>query len=403
MFPVVGEVVIRTNGGTLFVDAASDTVNHYGKATTVNIEAVADHSYYENGIVSGILSVKKGHVVVNENKKAETACANILITGADVQLEVKDSSPILIDFGIELTDETSINGVKGTDTNFDKVSEITTEGELNAATKTNKFYKLGNNIVLTNNCVVKGNVTIDLNGFEIADNNDDSYQSLFVVYGGAHLTINDSSKEQTGKITGGNDWHCVVILLTSCIDPNNSDASMAARATINGGTLYSKDWFTIAGNGTRHNTEITVNGGKLISDGEATAIYQPQNGILTINGGYFEGAETAIEIRSGNLTINGGKFVSTASKFESVGNGSGTTCKGTAIAIAQHTTKLPITVVINGGVFEGPYHISMVDAQSNKTSDVFVAIYGGTFDDDKVQNQSDGKWTLYNYRDYLEK
>lgn len=56
-------VVIRTYGGTLKVDAATDSVNHYGTAGSVIIENVAGNSYHEFGNVD-ILTVKNGRVVV---------------------------------------------------------------------------------------------------------------------------------------------------------------------------------------------------------------------------------------------------------------------------------------------------------------------------------------------------
>ena len=55
--------IIRTNGGTLTVNAPAGTINHYGLASVVDVQAVAPTSYYENGIVS-IAKLKTGRVVV---------------------------------------------------------------------------------------------------------------------------------------------------------------------------------------------------------------------------------------------------------------------------------------------------------------------------------------------------
>ena len=58
------EVAINTNGGKLIVDAATDTVNHYGKADSVLIKAVdSTHCYNEYGSVDYI-EVNKGKVVI---------------------------------------------------------------------------------------------------------------------------------------------------------------------------------------------------------------------------------------------------------------------------------------------------------------------------------------------------
>ena len=55
------DVVIRTNGGTLTVNAPSDTVKHYGEADKVDVQAIFSASYHENGTVK-LIAVKEGHV-----------------------------------------------------------------------------------------------------------------------------------------------------------------------------------------------------------------------------------------------------------------------------------------------------------------------------------------------------
>ena len=58
------DVVIRTNGGTLTVDAASDTIKHFGSSDKVVIAAVASHSFHEYGIVRGNIELANGRVVM---------------------------------------------------------------------------------------------------------------------------------------------------------------------------------------------------------------------------------------------------------------------------------------------------------------------------------------------------
>ena len=57
------DVVIRTNGGTLVVNAPSDHVEHYGLAKVVEVKAVSPTTYVEHGIV-GKLNVTTGQKVV---------------------------------------------------------------------------------------------------------------------------------------------------------------------------------------------------------------------------------------------------------------------------------------------------------------------------------------------------
>ena len=67
-------VDIRTNGGNLTVNAATDEVNHYDNLNTLNVEAVASNSYHEYGSV-GFVSVISGRVEVKEGAKVVTVYA----------------------------------------------------------------------------------------------------------------------------------------------------------------------------------------------------------------------------------------------------------------------------------------------------------------------------------------
>lgn len=58
------EVVIRTNGGKLTVNAPADTVKHYGNLSIADIQAVDDSCYYEHGIV-GTLSIRSGAAIID--------------------------------------------------------------------------------------------------------------------------------------------------------------------------------------------------------------------------------------------------------------------------------------------------------------------------------------------------
>ena len=69
------EVVIRTNGGTLEVNANEDTVKHYGNALSVNVKAIADNSYHVYGKV-GFIQVVSGRVVVESSAKIVTVYAS---------------------------------------------------------------------------------------------------------------------------------------------------------------------------------------------------------------------------------------------------------------------------------------------------------------------------------------
>ena len=74
---------------------------------------------------------------------------------------------------------------------------------------------------------------------------------------GGALTIEDSSEGKTGKIDAGTKAYAAVTLTQK-----GDDDSKVAALTLNGGTL-SGFYYGIAGNGSRHGTAITINGGAL--------------------------------------------------------------------------------------------------------------------------------------------
>ena len=69
-------VTIRTNGGTLAVNAPGATVNHYGKADKITITAVAGKSYHEYGEVLGNIELANGRVVMETGSKAAAVKVN---------------------------------------------------------------------------------------------------------------------------------------------------------------------------------------------------------------------------------------------------------------------------------------------------------------------------------------
>ena len=151
--------------------------------------------------------------------------------------------------------------------------------------------------------------------------------------------------------------------------------------TIYEGVTIDTTGYAISGNGNRHGTSITINGGQINSD--TTAIYNPQNGSLEINGGTIIGESTGIEIRAGSLTMNDGTVIGMGSETVSTPNGDGVTTSGAGIAIVQHTTKLPIEVNIIGGTVQGATALYENNTQSNAPEDIQkieIAVSGGTFE-----------------------
>ena len=252
-------------------------------------------------------------------------------------------------------DEATYTNSKG-----NKVTGTLAEAVENA--KENTTITLNRGVALSAPVDVDKQVTLDLNGHQITEAAESGYSAdyLVSVKRGGDLTIKDSSSGKTGAITS-NTIPCGVKMTILGED----DDGTAAKLTVDGGTIQGET-YGIAGNGTRHNTEITINDGiiKTASD-NGTGIYHPQDGSLTVNGGSITG-NTGIEIRSGSLTVTGGT-ISGGTGGPTVGdNGDGTTTSNTGIAIAQHTTKKPITVNITGGTISGGAAVYESNPQNNQ-------------------------------------
>ena len=190
---------------------------------------------------------------------------------------------------------------------------------------------------------------------------------------GAGLTISGA-----GTVEGINNVYSAVV-----VSINGDDDTKAAKLTVTGNVTLKGNYYGVVGNGQRHNTEITVNGGTIKGTytNDNLGIYHPQAGKLTITGGTIEGYSSAVEVRGGTVNISGGSLTATATTFSCTKNGSGNTTVGAALAIAQHNTRKPISVTIDGGTFTGYKAISVEDPEDGDPQNVNVVINGGTFSD----------------------
>ena len=115
---------------------------------------------------------------------------------------------------------------------------------------------------------------------------------------------------------------------------------------------------------------------------EGTGMYLAGYANTTITGGSITGGNTGIEIRAGELTVDGATVVGNGVPTEVTPNGNGSTTDGAGIAVAQHTTKLPIKVTINSGDISGYSALYQSNPQKNDAESVkkvSVAVNGGTF------------------------
>lgn len=259
----------------------------------------------------------------------------------------------------------------------DGVFTITDEATFDQCLKTESVCRLMADMTLSNAKDVTTDLVIDLNGYAlVADPSFQLKSGLISVGRGGKLTINDS--KGTGKISTGPDgnvWAAIMML-------RNGTGSELAELVINGGTIEGY-YYGVVGNGNNHNTKITINGGTIqgLNTEDSAGIYQPQRGELIIQNGTIIGG-TGIEIRSGDLTIQNGTIKAIASNFVKMVNGNGTTTNGVGVAVAQHTTKNPIHVLISGGTVSGQYAFYEWNPHNNNQdalNQISLAISGGDF------------------------
>ncbi|MBP3465815.1 MAG: hypothetical protein J6J90_06700 [Angelakisella sp.] len=256
---------------------------------------------------------------------------------------------------------------------------------------------LKDNVVLTDSAKINYSdgvqaTTLDLNGHSI------SSSATWTLLVKGTLEIIDSSEAKTGKVVctgvggiamwilGGAD----VTLTSGAFEGTDYGivvGGVNAKFTMNGGSATSNNGAGISGNGsvsgdgtpTYGPTTININAG-VITGGDA-GIYHPQVGTLNVTGGKIEG-KTGIEMRAGDLKVSGNPTITATAPTVTVNaNGSGNTTEGAAIAIAQHTTKKPIKVDINGGTLSGAAAINESNPQNNDATDtdkISINVSGGS-------------------------
>ena len=245
----------------------------------------------------------------------------------------------------------------------------------------NGVIKLDKDVVLSTSADIEGNVVLDLNGHSITASDswpsDDIHDYLIGVKRGATLTIRDSGNN--GIINAAEPSKDGLIVAVKLTTKGEGETGNTAALLVEDGTITGTE-YAISGNGTRHGTSVVINGGNIIAT-TGTGIYNPQDGALTVNGGSVTGYNSAIELRSGELTITGGSFTAKAPSYGVAASGSGTTVTGAAVAIYQHTTKLPITVSISGGTFTGAYAFSETNVQNGSATEnvTITGISNGAF------------------------
>lgn len=249
-------------------------------------------------------------------------------------------------------------------------------------------------------------IVLDMNGHSIKGANAD-YKNICVSSG--KLTLMDSKENSTGKIyaetpyqEGIYDKPLVEVINggefvmesghISSVPAGNHQFVIGAyydsKVIINGGTIES-GWYAINGSNDEYqNTNITINGGTLVST-SSYAISHPQSGTLTIdNRAVVYGAGGAIDMKRGNLVVKGGIMTSKGKgNTGNWGEGTGDPDKAALNFCAPYGN---VTATIKGGTITAAGDAVLTDDQPIADRTATLAIEGGRYSSDVSKYCSPG-------------
>lgn len=255
--------------------------------------------------------------------------------------------------------------------------------------------KLGSDITLIENTRLENgkNITIDFNGHTLSVGENVKLGFLLVkgtltLTGKGTLIGSNYGVELYNKGTGyedailnvGTDVTVKGNVGIGIMEGNNYDSK---NITVNvSGKVEGNDFGVYIGGNIKNtdgNSNINIyDTANISASSEGVGAYLAGYGSTSIYGGTVTGG-TAIEIRSGNLTVQNGSLNATGT-YNVQANNTGSSTAGIALAISQHTTKLPINVTVNGGTFSGAKSFVETNVQNgDNTENITMNITNGTF------------------------
>ena len=247
-----------------------------------------------------------------------------------------------------------------------------------------KYAKNGATVKLlshvTQNVSLNGDkdITLDLNGKTLTGyithynkghltvKNGTVAGTIWVMTSATDESHNKLTVEKTATIGAGGN---AVVLTEKSKDANNYGSTIDVYGHLNG-NLWVMGNIETDLKTAQHPCIINVNDGAVINSG-VDNVGIALNGAAKLNVAKAEiTSGTGIEVRAGELIVDGATITGNATPFKVAPNGSGITTDGVGIAIAQHTTKLPINVTINGGNISGYYALYESNPQGNLADDI---------------------------------
>lgn len=367
-----GEIKFTTNGASALENESEKVV--VAKKSTFE-QAPPTGYLWSEADANGVQTLAKGAATVTHG---ETVTTYATLAAAFAAAADGDTVTLLKD--VSLTDRLFVNA--------GATPVLDPKNKRYATTSENKSIELdlnGKNITSSSNIALAGG-SLNITGtgkisttndglapIEVRGTGDLTSKRALII--GSGVTLNSTNSSYGLNVFG-----------------SNSDAKNLIDVTVDGtvnGTLF------VLGNlkNAENAINIVVNGTVIAPAGEGdnvnVGIALNGNAKVTVNAGATVSGDSGIEVRAGTLTVNGGTITGTATEYGYTANGSGSTTKGAAIAIAQHTTVLPTTVTLNGGTLSGVEQIGVTEVNTGMPEVTVLATQGFT------QNSSipeDYKW-----------
>ena len=368
-------------------------VSNYGSNTAIinlNDNTYSDHGTTgANQFYAGLLVFQKTasnndnftKLTVNINNFSTTSDSQLLYVYDDINNIITTNQPII-------KGDSTIS--KFFSAKIDDVHYTTLPDAVEAAASGDTITLL-NDVTLPSMLAIKKDLTLDLNSKTLSRAGSvlDLYNNTTIKNGTINCTYqNSDDPTSTSCAVWVNQTANLMVADDVTFKTSNQAFAVAFDGSCTAATVNFKGIIT-GGNG------ITMNGNINKLDANNTLIIDGASIKATGHGMYLAGygttkfsiknstisGSTGIEIRAGKLNVDNSTITGNGT-FKCESNPSGTTTDGVGIAIAQHTTKLPIDVTISGGNISGTYAIYESDPENNGTEytkDVKLSITGGNF------------------------
>lgn len=265
----------------------------------------------------------------------------------------------------EVRTEAELRTVLGTSsTNITLMADIELTNTVEFTSTLSIELNLNGHSIIGNNCralwIKNGNVTIKSTGDE------GTVTSNGIARNSSVIRVGDNSGES--RNIGLTIDKNVVVSAQPCYGITVFGSQTTETVVING-KVTTHDYPAIGGNGSAgyEGTNITISEGAEVSSVDEIAIYQPQNGTLTVNGKVS--GKGGIELKAGSLVVGAtARITATGTPSHPSASTSGSSTLGYAVAIVENGAYSGVTTVnvSPSAVLTGP--IAMVKDSENTTT-----------------------------------